>query len=108
MEKLNLAYLNTTTEEEEDFNPPHLNVKMVSADSAELQKTVRGIQDYLLDRQLPDGEWMAELEANAFLNAEYIMLMHFLEDVNQDVQRRMADYLLNTQLPEGGWPVYYG
>ena len=62
--------------------------------------------------QHPDGHWVFELEADATIPAEYILLRHCLgtidEEDYQEIEQRLARYLRETQGEEGGWPLFYG
>ncbi|VFM96568.1 MAG: squalene-hopene/tetraprenyl-beta-curcumene cyclase [Candidatus Kentron sp. G] len=61
----------------------------------------------LLDRQHPDGYWCFELEADCTIPAEYILMMHFMDEIDTDLQSKLANYLRSKQQAEGGWPLYY-
>jgi squalene-hopene/tetraprenyl-beta-curcumene cyclase len=65
-------------------------------------------QQWLLQRQAKAGYWVHELEADATLTAEYLMLRRFLALVDPVKERKAVRYLIHAQLPEGGWPIYYG
>src|ERR1700729_385663 len=62
--------------------------------------------DALLALQRADGHWAFELEADATIPAEYILLGHFLGAVNQPLHERMAKYLRDIQEDHGGWPLF--
>ncbi|MDR3423483.1 MAG: squalene--hopene cyclase [Alphaproteobacteria bacterium] len=66
----------------------------------------RGV-DALLRHQRADGHWAFELEADATIPAEYILLDHFLGTVNQPLHERMAKYLRDIQEDHGGWPLFH-
>ncbi len=61
----------------------------------------------LLCHQRPDGHWAFELEADATIPAEYILLDHFLNTINQPLHERMATYLREIQEDHGGWPLFH-
>ncbi len=61
----------------------------------------------LLKLQKNDGHWVFELEADATIPAEYILLDHFLDTVNQPLHERMANYLRSIQEDHGGWPLFH-
>ncbi len=49
--------------------------------------------DALLARQRPDGHWVFELEADATIPAEYVLLRHYLgEPVDATLEARIAVY----------------
>jgi squalene-hopene/tetraprenyl-beta-curcumene cyclase len=63
----------------------------------------------LLARQQQDGHWCFELESDATITAEYILMMHFMDEIDDVLQEKMARYLRDTQVKDthGGWPQYY-
>ncbi len=74
-----------------------------------LDDAVRRSQAWLLSKQHPsEGYWVAELEADATLTAEYLMLRRFLDRVDLERERKAVRYLRAMQLPDGGWPIFYG
>ena len=62
---------------------------------------------WLADRQASDGHWAFELEADATIPSEYIMLNHYLDEVDEDTESKLAAYLKETQGNHGGWPLYH-
>ena len=74
-----------------------------------LDDAVRRSQAWMLSRQHPaEGYWVAELEADTTLTAEYLMLRRFLDRVDPERERKAVLYLRAMQLPDGGWPIFYG
>jgi squalene-hopene/tetraprenyl-beta-curcumene cyclase len=61
----------------------------------------------LLGLQRTDGHWAFELEADVTIPAEYILLDHFLDRINQPLHDRMANYLRAAQEDHGGWPLFH-
>ena len=62
----------------------------------------------LAQRQKADGHWVFPLEADATISAEYILLEHFLGDIDTRLQADLAAYVRSLQGAHGGWPLYYG
>lgn len=62
----------------------------------------------LLLQQCDDGHWCYELEADCTIPAEYILMMHHLDEVETDLQHKFANYIRSRQMVEGGWPLYLG
>ncbi|MEO6379784.1 MAG: squalene--hopene cyclase [Caulobacteraceae bacterium] len=59
--------------------------------------------------QRPDGHWVFELEADATIPAEYILLRHYLgEPDNVDLERKIGVYLRRIQGEHDGWPLFHG
>ena len=61
----------------------------------------------LIARQAEDGHWVYELEADATIPAEYILLEHFLGDIDEALHGRLAVYLRRVQGEDGGWPLFH-
>jgi squalene-hopene/tetraprenyl-beta-curcumene cyclase len=64
--------------------------------------------DSLLSSQHDDGHWVFELEADATIPAEYILLEHYLGAIDPGIEERIARYLRAAQGPDGGWPLFFG
>ena len=75
---------------------------------ASLDKAVTRATKWLLSRQQEDGHWVFELEADATIPAEYVLLQHYLDTIDADLEQRIARYLRATQEDHGGWPLYRG
>jgi squalene-hopene/tetraprenyl-beta-curcumene cyclase len=74
-----------------------------------IDEAIRRSQAWFFARQhATDGYWVAELEADATLTAEYLMLRRFLDRVDPEREQKAVRYLKATQLSDGGWPIYYG
>ncbi len=58
--------------------------------------------------QHADGYWWGELEANATMAAEHVMLEHVLGIADPARIRKLRRYLLGLQQADGSWPIYYG
>ena len=65
--------------------------------------------DALLACQQPDGHWVFELEADATIPSEYVLLVHYLaETPNLELERKIGNYLRRIQADHGGWPLFHG
>lgn len=64
-------------------------------------------REVLRHRQAADGHWVYELEADATIPAEYIMLGHYLGEVEPALEQKIARYLRAGQGRHGGWPLFY-
>ncbi len=62
----------------------------------------------LLALQHAGGHWVFELEADATMPSEFILLQHYLGRIEPDLQARIARYIRATQGADGGWPLFYG
>ena len=54
------------------------------------------------------GFWLFELEADCTIPAEYILMQHFLGEVEPALEAKLAAYLRARQAQHGGWPLYQG
>src|SRR6266542_2599558 len=62
----------------------------------------------LIALQQPDGHWVFELEADATIPAEYVLLRHYLaEPVDAALEAKIAVYLRRVQGDHGGWPLFH-
>jgi squalene-hopene/tetraprenyl-beta-curcumene cyclase len=73
-----------------------------------LDESILRAREALLDFQHPEGYWCFELEADSTIPAEYIMMMHFMDEVDESLQSKMTVYLRAHQADHGGWPLFYG
>ena len=73
-----------------------------------IAKAVENGLKALLDLRDPDGFWCFELEADSTIPAEYILMMHYMDEVDEALQTKIGVYLREHQLREGGWPLYLG
>jgi squalene-hopene/tetraprenyl-beta-curcumene cyclase len=69
---------------------------------------VERARDALLALQDAEGYWSFELEADCTIPAEYILMMHYMDEIDEALQSRIAVYLRERQMADGGWPLYYG
>jgi len=66
----------------------------------------RGTQA-LLGMQRADGHWVFELEADATIPAEYVLLQHFLDEIDPALEARIGTFLRELQGEHGGWPLFH-
>ncbi|WP_084084404.1 squalene--hopene cyclase [Cupriavidus sp. USMAA2-4] len=76
---------------------------------ARLDAAIDAGREALLGHQQDDGHWCFELESDATITAEYILMMHFADEIDTDLQARMAVYLRAIQRRDrhGGWDQYH-
>jgi squalene-hopene/tetraprenyl-beta-curcumene cyclase len=73
-----------------------------------LNRAVADARDALVALQHPEGYWLFELEADCTIPAEYIMMMHFLDEIDATLEAKLCRYLRAAQADHGGWPLYQG
>ncbi len=75
----------------------------------QVQIAIVRAQEYLLSLQNPnEGYWWAELQANASITAEYVLLHKILGTGQSRPLRKVVPYLLGEQGTNGGWELFYG
>src|SRR5262249_37480975 len=79
-----------------------------AAPASSLDKAVDGAAHALLRLQQPDGHWVFELEADVTIPAEYLLLQHYLDEIDEGEQRALAHYIRSIQADHGGWPLFHG
>ncbi len=66
----------------------------------------------LAGEQRHDGHFVYELEADATIPAEYVLLEHYLDRIEPELQRKIGVYLRRIQGDSagnpGGWPLFHG
>src|SRR5215475_808875 len=77
-------------------------------DIASLESRIAAASNALLELQQDNGHWVFELEADATIPAEYVLLRHYLaEPVDAVLERKIAAYLRRIQGAHGGWPLVH-
>lgn len=75
---------------------------------SELDAIINRAQDTLLSQQNKEGYWSYQLEADCTIPAEYILMMHYMDEIDATLQSKIAVYLRKNQTADGGWPLYFG
>jgi squalene-hopene/tetraprenyl-beta-curcumene cyclase len=90
-----------------DDAAPLASLHALTADPV-LDRAIEDASTALLRRQKPDGHWVFELEADATIPAEYVLLVHYLgETPDLELERKIGVYLRRIQGAHGGWPLYH-
>ncbi len=71
-------------------------------------EAIERAQRALLELQHPDGYWCFELEADCTIPAEYVLMMHYLDEIDEDLEAKIGVYIRERQMEDGGWPLYTG
>jgi squalene-hopene/tetraprenyl-beta-curcumene cyclase len=62
----------------------------------------------LLNLQHKEGYWRFDLESDPGMTADYILMMHYMDEIDTELQAKMVIYLREHQTADGGWPLYFG
>ncbi|MEE9254215.1 MAG: squalene--hopene cyclase [Pseudomonadales bacterium] len=89
--------------------------QLLELEAASLHGSIHAAIDPAIDRardalkalQRENGHWSFELEADCTIPSEYILMMHFMDEIEVELQRKLAVYVRGRQNEEGGWPLYY-
>ena len=75
----------------------------------DLDRAINSASRALMDLQRDDGHWVFELEADATIPAELVLLKHYLgEPEDLELERKIGVYLRRIQGEHGGWALYHG
>ena len=72
-----------------------------------LEHAVQRASSALARQQRADGHWVFELEADATIPAEYVLLEHYLDRIDGPLQEKIGVYLRRIQGEHGGWPLFH-
>jgi len=80
----------------------------IHSNAYDLSKAIHRAQQQLLSLQHQDGYWVFELEADCTIPAEYIMMMHYIGEINESLQSKIGNYLRSRQSEDGSYPLFTG
>jgi squalene-hopene/tetraprenyl-beta-curcumene cyclase len=76
-------------------------------DRRTLDGSISAATKALLGSQRGDGHFVFELEADATIPAEYVLLKHYLDEpLDPAMEEKFAIYLRSRQGSHGGWPLF--
>ena len=70
--------------------------------------TLARARDHLLGLQDPRGWWIGELETNVTMDAEDVLLRHFLGILTKTDAEETAVWIRSQQREDGTWANFYG
>ena len=73
-----------------------------------LFRAVERTRQYFIRTQHSDGFWWGELESNPTMEAEYIMLTHYMGSDEGERIPRVAEDIRRRQSADGSWCTFYG
>ncbi len=98
----------TRPAQESDARADIVSRSLKRVSDSPLDRAVADARDALASRQSAQGHWCFELEADCTIPAEYIMMMHFLDEIDAALEAKIASYLRAAQADHDGWPLYHG
>ena len=73
-----------------------------------IDDAIKTAREALLTHQQEDGHWVYELEADCTIPAEYILMNHFVGEIDYPLEHKIAIYLRSKQDEHDGWSLYHG
>src|SRR6202142_2557233 len=73
-----------------------------------LDVAIRRAQQNLLRLQHSDGYWCGELFVDSTLCSDYVLYMHWAEEVDPVLQEKCVAHVRRRQLDDGGGNIYEG
>jgi len=80
----------------------------ISYEPSILDAAITGARNKLLSLQNEAGYWVFELEADCTIPAEYILMMHYMDEIDEALQTKIANFLRSQQNAHGSYPLYKG
>ena len=92
--------------------------RMANADSAvdagyepenhaeSVKSSIDSAYDALLGLQHEDGYWAYEFEADCTIPSEFVLMSHFMDEIDVGLEKKIGVYLRSKQEEHGGWPLY--
>jgi squalene-hopene/tetraprenyl-beta-curcumene cyclase len=71
-------------------------------------RALRAATGHLVSLQHPEGWWKGELETNVTMDAEDLLLRHFLGVLEPSLAERSARWIRSNQRPDGTWASFHG
>jgi squalene-hopene/tetraprenyl-beta-curcumene cyclase len=87
---------------------PHQGGAVAKPKANVLEAAIAHASDALRRAQHVDGHWIYPLEADCTIPAEYILMMHFMDEIDEALERKIAVYLRDQQASHDGWALYQG
>jgi len=69
---------------------------------------IRRAQQNLLRLQHSDGYWCGELFVDSTLCSDYVLFMHWADEIDPVIEEKCVAHVRRRQLEDGGWNIYEG
>jgi squalene-hopene/tetraprenyl-beta-curcumene cyclase len=73
-----------------------------------LNQAIDAAQNALIRLQDDSGYWSFESESDCLMSADYILLTHFIGDIDELLQRRLVNYMRKRQAKDGSFALFPG
>jgi squalene-hopene/tetraprenyl-beta-curcumene cyclase len=73
-----------------------------------LDEAITRARAKLLGLQHAEGYWVFELEADCTIPSEYILMMHYMDEIDAALQAKIANFLRSRQSADGSYPLFQG
>jgi squalene-hopene/tetraprenyl-beta-curcumene cyclase len=87
---------------------PRTSPARATAELPELRSAIERAVAHLFDLQEADGFWEGRVYDNVTITAEYVMLLKFLDLLDDGLREKAKRTMLDGQLRNGGWAIYRG
>ncbi|SFI28082.1 squalene-hopene/tetraprenyl-beta-curcumene cyclase [Nitrosomonas sp. Nm34] len=85
------------------------NLTIDEMNTSKLNNAISSARNALYSVQEKNGHWCFPLEADCTIPAEYILMMHFMDEVDTVLEHKLARFIREQQdMTHGGWALYYG
>src|SRR6478672_12612936 len=73
-----------------------------------LASAIASAQQNLIRLQHPEGYWCGELFVDSTLCSDYVLFMHWADEVDPVLEEKCVAHIRSRQLDDGGWNIYEG
>ena len=73
-----------------------------------LAQAIQRAQQNLLRLQHDDGHWCGELFVDSTLCSDYVLFMHWADEIDPVIEDKCVAHIRRRQLEDGGWNIYEG
>ncbi|MDX2226151.1 MAG: squalene--hopene cyclase [Verrucomicrobiae bacterium] len=73
-----------------------------------VQTSIKAAQDHILGLQIDETYWCGELFVDTTVASDVMIYMHWMDEVDPEMVRKIEKHILDRQLPDGGWNIYPG
>jgi squalene-hopene/tetraprenyl-beta-curcumene cyclase len=87
---------------------PRTSNPSAAEERGRLDRAIGRAQQNLLRLQHPEGYWCGELFADATLCSDYVLYLHWAEEVDRVLEEKCVAHIRRRQLADGGWSLYGG